>query len=176
MKVGTRIMRRLLVLAVACVALWAGYAQAASKAPTVAGFWEQADDSGEVGAWFLFEEHDGAFDGRLVKTFSKPGDSGSDVCGKCTGDLKNARMLGLTIISGMKRDGLNYKDGSILDPRDGNVYHAEMSLSPDGQKLSVRGYLAIPLLGKTQVWNRLPDDAIAPADVPEQVLATPAKP
>jgi uncharacterized protein (DUF2147 family) len=85
-------------------------------------------------------------------------------------------MLGLTIISGMKRDGLNYKDGSILDPRDGNVYHAEMSLSPDGQKLSVRGYLAVPLLGKTQVWKRLPDDAIAASEVPEEVLAAPAKP
>ena len=169
-------MRRLLVLAVASALLGAGFAQASPKAPTVAGFWEQSDDAGEVGAWFLFEDHEGVFDGRLVKTFRKPGDAGNDLCDKCKGDQKNARMLGLTIISGMKRDGLNYKDGSILDPRDGNVYHAEMSLSPDGQKLSVRGYLAVPLLGKTQVWKRLPDDAIAASEVPEEVLAAPAKP
>lgn len=150
--------------------------QAAPKAPTVAGFWEQSFDSGEVGAWFLFEQKDGLYVGRLVKAFKKPGEPLIETCAKCTGDQKDARMLGLTIIKGMKRDGLNYKDGTILDPRDGNVYHAEIILSPDGQELSVRGYLMIPLLGQTQVWNRLPDDAIAPADIPEEVLAAPAKP
>jgi uncharacterized protein (DUF2147 family) len=169
-------MRRVILLAVASALLAAGFAQAASKPPTVAGFWEQSDDSGEVGAWFLFEDHDGVFDGRLVKTFRKPGEPANDLCVKCTGDRKNARMLGLTIISGMKREGLNYKDGNILDPRDGNVYHAEMSLSPDGERLSVRGYLAIPLLGKTQVWRRLPDDAIAAADIPQETLTGAAKP
>jgi uncharacterized protein (DUF2147 family) len=171
-------MKFLLALAFAS-GLAASLAQAATKPPaptTVAGFWEQVDDAGVVGAWFLFEEKDGFFNGRLVKTFKKPGEPVVETCSKCTGDQKNARMLGLTIINGMKRYGLNYKDGSILDPRDGNVYHAEMSLSPDGQKLSVRGYLMVPLLGKTQVWNRLPDDAIAPADVPEEVLAPQAKP
>ena len=167
------------LLASGLMMLMAGLAQAAPKAPTqptVAGFWEQSDDAGVVGAWFLFEEKDGFFEGRLVKTFKKPGEPVIETCLKCTGDQKNGRMLGLTIINGMKRYGLNYKDGSILDPRDGNVYHAEMSLSADGQKLSVRGYLLVPLLGKTQVWNRLPDDAIAPADIPAEVLVPPVKP
>jgi hypothetical protein len=46
-----------------------------------------------------------------------------------------------------------------------------MELSPDGKKLDVRGYLGIPLLGQTQTWNRLPDDAMAPADIPKESLA-----
>jgi uncharacterized protein (DUF2147 family) len=161
-------------LAATVFALLTTAAAHAQPVPTAKGFWEQADDQGNVGAWFLFSEKDGVYSGRIVKMFKKPGVPTVNLCAKCPGDQKNARMLGLTIVSGMKRDGLKYTDGSILDPRDGTVYHAEMEVSSDGRQLSVRGYVGIPLLGQTQVWNRLPDNAIASADVPKEVFAAPA--
>jgi uncharacterized protein (DUF2147 family) len=147
---------------------------AAAKAPinqfkTAAGFWQQADDDGFVGAWFYFTEHKGVFEGRIVKAFKKAdAPEFSPLCQHCEGDQKDAPMIGLTIIKGMKRDGRNYDEGSIMDPRDGTVYHAQMELSPDGKKLSVRGYLGIPLLGQTQVWTRLSDDTMAPEDIPPE--------
>jgi uncharacterized protein (DUF2147 family) len=138
---------------------------------TAAGFWQQMDDDGFVGGWFYFSEKNGLYEGRLVKMFKKSGSPDfSDKCEKCEGDQKDALMLGLTIVKGMKRDGRNYEEGSILDPRDGTLYHAQMKLSADGKELEVRGYLGIPLLGQTQVWKRLPDDSIAPADIPKDSL------
>lgn len=165
-------MKRAIIVAIAFVVMSAASAYA-QTVPTAAGFWAQSDDNGNVRAWFLFDEKDEIYRGRIVKIFKQPGEPVFTHCPKCPGDQKNARMLGLTLITGMKRDGLNYTDGSILDPRDGSIYHAEMALSADGQKLSVRGYVLVPLLGQTQEWSRLPDDAIAPDDVPKEVLATP---
>ncbi len=161
-------MKPLFALAVA-LSMVAGAARAAPDV-TAAGVWQQADDQGRVGAWFYFAEKNGVFEGRLVKTFPKPGVPNIPNCLKCDGDQKNAPMLGLVIVKKMQRNGLKYENGSILDPRDGSVYHAQMEVSPDGQKLFVRGYLGIALLGQTQTWTRLPDTVMAPVDIPRESM------
>jgi len=144
-----------------------------SAQPTAAGFWEALDDDGQPEGWFLFTDKKGVYSARLVKGFKKEGDDTppKTICTECPGKKKDAHIMGLTLFWGMRRDGLNYSDGSVLDPRDGSVYHAKMWLDPDGQTLHVRGYLGISMFGKTQDWHRLPDDAMKPEDVPKEVLA-----
>ncbi len=130
--------------------------------PTASGLWERMDESGAPAAWFRILDCNGVFQGKMVKIFSSPpGQNPADWrCTACSGDQKNAPVIGLTFIRGMKRNGLAYEGGSILDPRTGAVYSARMDLSPDGKQLSVRGFLGIELLGRTEVWWRLPDSAM----------------
>jgi uncharacterized protein (DUF2147 family) len=150
--------------ALACLAqaglaasLAAGPAMSADRSPV--GLWQAVNpETHRPSGWFAITERDGVYTGTLVKMFLRPGQDPNVVCNACRGDRHAQPWLGLQIIRDMKAEGENsYEGGTILDPRDGNVYDAMLEVSPDGQTLTVRGYLGIALLGRNQYWTRLPD-------------------
>ena len=60
----------------------------------------------------------------------------------------------MKILRRLRWDGEQYSGGEILDPDDGKVYRCSMRLVDGGRKLEVRGFVGIPLLGRTQTWLR----------------------
>ena len=153
-------------------------ASAYASEPTVAGVWQQIDPgSGFVGGLISFKEKNGLWEGNIVKMYPKPGDPVDPVCSGCTDDRKDQPVLGIRLIQNAKRDGLSYEGGSILDPRNGSQYSVELTLAPDNETLTVRGYLGITLLGQSQIWKRLHEtDSEYPKPNPKpEVHATPAK-
>jgi uncharacterized protein (DUF2147 family) len=64
----------------------------------------------------------------------------------------------MTILSGLKADHDNlgyWKGGTILDPNNGKTYHSTLQLADNNKQATVRGYIGIPLFGRSQIWHRV---------------------
>jgi uncharacterized protein (DUF2147 family) len=144
--------------------LFAAMLPAAAAEPSAAGLWQRSEDGKPVVWVLMIDRGGGIFEGVVAKSFSKPGTPLLTTCTSCTDDRKNAPILGISLIRDMKKQGLEYLDGNILDPRNGDVWKAQLTVSADGQALTLRGYLLTPMLGMDETWERLPDTAIAQLD------------
>ena len=125
---------------------------------TPVGTWRTIDDStGKAKSIVEITEHDGQLQGTVLKVLQS--DQGEHpICKDCKGDLHNQPVEGMTILSGMTRDGDEWSGGRILDPNNGKNYKCKMSMLDGGAKLKVRGYIGFSLMGRNQVWERVESD------------------
>ncbi len=122
---------------------------------TPAGLWKTIDDDGKTEKSLVrIAESGGALSGRVEKIFDPA--KASEVCRKCTDERKDQPVAGMTIIRGARQgdDGV-WGGGDILDPNNGKVYKLHLKPVDGGKRLEVRGYVGMPLLGRTQTWIRV---------------------
>jgi uncharacterized protein (DUF2147 family) len=68
--------------------------------------------------------------------------------------LRSRAWLGMILLKNLVFDGKNeWENGDIYDPNSGSTYRSKVKLL-DAQTLHVRGYIGIPLFGKTMVFSR----------------------
>ena len=127
---------------------------AQSSHHTPVGRWRTFSDvTGKENGAVEIIESNGEILGRVIAG-SKPNFE-TELCDKCQGERHNKPVKGLRIISGVRRKGDEWGGGEILDPDNGKVYRVKLRLADNGNKLLVRGYLGISLLGRTQTWARI---------------------
>lgn len=125
---------------------------AAVFAQDVVGKWKLSDGTAIVE---VYQSGD-VFNGKIV-WLEKPTDAdGSPAVDKNNPDkaLRSRKLLGLNMLSGLKKNGGEYTGGSIYDPGNGKTYNCSMKV--EGDILKVRGSLDKKgLLGRTMDWFRV---------------------
>jgi uncharacterized protein (DUF2147 family) len=145
-------------IAALALTMFAGAALAqATPVGTPVGVWKTIDDKTKTErAQIRIAESNGVLTGRIEKLLAA--DAKPDaVCDKCTDDRKGQPMVGLEVVRGVRKaDSDNLWDsGTILDAAEGKVYKVRMTPVDGGKKLEVRGYVGMPMLGRTQTWIRV---------------------
>jgi len=124
---------------------------AGSQSPL--GLWKTFDDkSGKPRSLVRIYLQDGRYYGRIEQSFTP--DAETRVCSACADERKNQPILGLLIIRNMALRDADYGGGDILDPESGSIYRCKFHLEKDGTILVVRGFIGLPLFGRSQTWQR----------------------
>jgi uncharacterized protein (DUF2147 family) len=136
---------------------------ARSAAATPVGLWYAEDGAAQV----AIEPCGNALCGRVVWLRSPLDDDGCDLRDRHNPAprLRSRRVIGLEVLQGLKPQPSGaWGSGSIYDPATGNTYTCNLALDGDN-RLRLRGYVGIPLLGRTTMWTRVgTENRMCPAD------------
>lgn len=123
----------------------------AQKHHSILGRWKTIDDeTGKAVSVVEIFEYKGKIYGRVAELLN-PSDR-DKTCEKCDGSDKDKPIMGLTVIKGLTKED-NVYTGKILDPKHGRIYQCNLRLE-NKDKLKVRGFVGVSLLGRTQYWYR----------------------
>jgi uncharacterized protein (DUF2147 family) len=140
-------------LATCLLALAAGTAWAQV---TPAGLWKTIDDETKTEKSLVrITDGGGVLTGKVEKILTDKADA---KCVECSDERKDQPVQGMTILRGIKPDAGEkgtWVGGDIVDPNNGKVYKVLLKLAEGGKKLDVRGYIGMPMLGRTQTWLRV---------------------
>jgi uncharacterized protein (DUF2147 family) len=124
----------------------------------LAGLWQAYDNhTGNLEALIHIKKlPDNTYEGIIEKIYPDKPENAAMVCSNCPGDFSNQPLLGMRILSGMKRkDKVTFEGGDILDPDEAKIYQCRIQLSEDGKTIQVTGYINFVWIGQSEIWQRI---------------------
>ncbi len=118
---------------------------------SIAGEWITEDGN----AIIEIVQSDSLYDGTIIWAQKEglPGDSLRDIHNPDS-SRRTAPIVGLRILKDFRADGGGtWSDGSVYDPESGNTYRGTITMV-DSTTLRLRGYILLPLFGRTTIWTR----------------------
>jgi uncharacterized protein (DUF2147 family) len=123
----------------------------AAETVSAVGLWKNEDATFEI-----FEDQ-GKLSGKIVALREPRTPEGKDKTDIHNPDASKRErpIIGLVFMSGFTRKSdTRWENGSIYDPKSGTTYSCFMEVDgPD--KMNVRGFVGISLIGRTAVWARV---------------------
>lgn len=129
----------------------------ATFASDITGKWLQIDDkTGTSKAVIeIRKDTNNTFTAKIVKITPRPGYTPREKCKDCPPPYTNQSILGMDVLKGLKPiSENNYDNGKIIDPLTGKIYSAKARLNSTGKRLTLRGYMGISAIGRSQTWIR----------------------
>jgi len=117
------------------------------------GVWKSIDDkTGEAKSHVEVYQKNGKMYGKIIKILTDKPDA---KCDDCKGSKKGQPVMGMVIIEGLQESEGAWKNGTILDPQNGNVYGCSVWVeSEKPNELKVRGKHWTGIY-RTQTWFRV---------------------
>jgi uncharacterized protein (DUF2147 family) len=139
-------MRNFLILIFSVFITISGFSQ------TIFGNWNSYDEkTNKIESVIEVYEKDSKAYAKIISISDSSRSSAK--CIECNGKRKNAPILGMNILTGLKKDGNEWSGGKILDPKNGKEYKCYIQLL-DNNTLKLRGYIGFSMFGRTAIWKR----------------------
>ncbi len=142
------------LIAAAVLSLVANLAMAQASP---AGLWKTIDDETKVEKSLVRVSDTAGVYSAVIEKLLDPAKADAK-CDKCSDERKDKPVMGMTILRNVKQssnDAELWDGGDILDPNNGKVYKVRLKPVDGGKKMEVRGYIGMPMLGRTQTWIRV---------------------
>ena len=148
-----------LILFLLGILFLASQSASADDGTEILGVWTTTDDKSKVE---IFQQNE-KLKGKIIslKEPNWPANDEKGMGGKPKNDrnnpdpnLRDKPIIGLEFMSGFIYSGKKRWDGGkIYDPENGKTYKCKMTLVSTN-RLDVRGFIGISLIGRTEVWTR----------------------
>ena len=137
------------------IVLIAAFQSPHAQTPSIEGRWRTLDDkTGAAKSIVVIRIVNGEAEGIVERVFAPPAPSEHPNCDGCPGDLNGKPIVGMRVMWGFRENGGEWEGGRVFDPEGKKIYRGKIRVDDDGRKLDLRGFIGIPLFGRTQTWVR----------------------